>query len=170
MERLCCVGHRIKSEAESGRRLYLPKSLEPPLLTLDIRSNEFFVRLGQIDDAFNNADNTRDNRQSSAAQNGNQQHDDSRSGIAKYELVNTKTAEQDGENSGGQLLVSAHRFPISHRPHVDGLHWLVTAADWWRKLCLAGRAILRHLVVDGATLCAESGHVVDNSGEILSPG
>jgi len=33
-------------------------------------------------------------------------------------------------------------------------------------LCLAGDAILSHLIVDGATLCAESGHVVENSGEI----
>lgn len=84
--------------------------------------------------------------------------------------MNTKTAEQDRENSGGQLLVSAHRFPISHRPQVDGLHWLVTGTDRWGKLCLAGGAILGHLIIDGATLCAESGHVVENSGEILSPG
>jgi hypothetical protein len=50
------------------------------------------------------------------------------------------------------------------------LHWLVTGTDRWGKLCLAGGAILGHLIIDGATLCAESGHVVENSGEILSPG
>ncbi len=166
MKRLCGVDHWIKSEAEFG----LPKRLEPALLTLDIQSYKFFIRLSQIDDAFNDTDNTRDNRQGPAAQNRNQQHDDSLTGIAKDEFVDTKTAEQDGEDSRRQLFVCAHRFPIRQRAHVDGLHWLITGTDWWRKLCLAGRAILGHLVIDGATLCAESGHVVDNSGEILSPG
>ena len=82
----------------------------------------------------------------------------------------TETAEQDGEDAGGQLLICTSCFPISHRAHVDGLQRLITGTDGWRQLGLAGRTILRRLIVNGATFRAESGHVVDFSGEILSPG
>ena len=167
---MLCGATGLKVRRSQEDVLYLPKRLEPPFLTLDIRSHKFLVRLGQIDDPFNDADNTWNNRQRPAAQNRNQQHDDPRRGIAKDKLVNTKTAEQDGEDSSGQLLVSAHCFPISQRTHVDRLHWLITGTDWWRKLCLAGGAILGHLIIDGAAFCAESGHVVDNSGEIFITG
>src|SRR5690349_14533998 len=100
MKRLCCAEPRIKSEAESRETWNL---LEPTLLILNVCSHKLFVRLGQIDYAFDDAHNACE----STSDNTQRQLNDSFSGVPKYELVYSEIAEKDRTDADRNFLVGA---------------------------------------------------------------
>ena len=89
--------------------------LEPGLLGLDITSHELFVRLSQIDYAFNDSDHMGHNSQNAATHNAGEQHYESFGCIAQYEFMDSKAAKQNSANARSNFLVCAHGFPVDHR-------------------------------------------------------
>src|ERR1041385_3862183 len=128
-------------------------NLEPALFVLNVSSDKLFVRLRQVNDPFDDADNTR----SSARYNADTQLNNSLGGVAEDELVYSECAEQNRTNTRDNLLVGSHRFPISHRAGINSLHRLIAGVDGSERR-LASVAELRRLIVDGAAFCTVSGH------------
>jgi|SRR5687768_13669065 hypothetical protein len=76
--------------------LDLGRRLEPAFFVLNVGSNEIFVRLGEVDDAFDDSNDR-------AGATGHKSDDDlnnSFSGVAKDELVYAKATEHDSANTG----------------------------------------------------------------------
>src|ERR1043166_5742601 len=94
---------------------------------------------------------------SSARHNADTELNNSLSGVAENEFVYSERAKQNPTNAGNDLLVGAHRFPVSNRAGINGLHGLIPGVDGGERR-LASGAILRRLVVDCAAFCAVSGH------------
>ena len=115
--------------------------LEPTLLVLDVSPDEVFVRLGEVDDSFDETDN----RSDSTGHKCDDDLNNSFGGIAKDEFMNAKPAQQDPANARNQFLLGSECFPICHLPLVYSLHRLVaTDTREWR---LAGGAVLRRVVI-----------------------
>jgi len=125
--------------------------LEPALLVLYVRSHKVFVRLRQIDDSFDQADDPADTTKAE------HQLDDPFGRVSENELVHSKPADQNRADAGRDLLVCAQCFPVSHGSGINRLHWLI-AADDWREWLLAVRTILRSIIVNGTAFCAVSAH------------
>src|SRR6185369_4727843 len=136
--------------------------LEPALLILNVRSHKLFVRLSEIDDPFDDADDAR----GSAGHNADTELNNSFGGVAENKLVNSKPADEDRTHAGDDLLVGSHRFPVSYRSRIDSLHWLITGVDGCERR-LAGGAVLRRLIVNGSAFCAVSSHLSSNFSERL---
>lgn len=86
------------------------KNLEPGLLILDVGPDKFFIRLGQVDDPFNQTND----RANAAGYQRDDYLNDSFGGVTEDEFMNAKTAEQYAADAGNNFLVSAHRFPVGH--------------------------------------------------------
>ena len=82
---------------------------------MNVGSDEFFIRLSEIHDPFDDADDVHDAGQSKAAKNGYQEHDKAFFLIPEHELVNPQTAYDYAKNSGHDLFVGAGLFPILDR-------------------------------------------------------
>src|SRR5690606_37967835 len=78
---------------------------EPALLVVDIGVNKLLIGLGQVHDAFNQADDTHDARQKAAAQHRHAHHDDAFGGVAQVELMDAQCTDDDAENASNNLLV-----------------------------------------------------------------
>jgi len=84
--------------------------LEPTLLALDVGPDKLFVRLCQVDNSLDEADDGTD----AARHQGDNDLDDSFRGVSKNKLVHTETAEQDPANTRNDLFIGALLFPILH--------------------------------------------------------
>src|SRR5688572_33320427 len=84
--------------------------LEPTLLALDVSPDKLFVRLCQVDNSLDEADDGTD----AARHQGDNDLDDSFRGVSKNKLVHTETAEQDPANTRNDLFIGALLFPILH--------------------------------------------------------
>src|SRR2546426_10037974 len=82
---------------------------------MNVGSDEFFIRLSEIHDPFDDADDVHDAGQSKAAKNGYQEHDKAFFLIPEHELVNPQTAYDYAKNSGNDLFVGARLLPILDR-------------------------------------------------------
>src|SRR5690242_17676018 len=112
MKRICGEVCRVASEATlRGRRDYAEKiNLKPALLVLNVRSHEVFVRLGQINDAFDDAENTRE----PASDHAEHELDNALGRVSQNELVHAEPANENRTNPGRDLLVRTQRFPVGH--------------------------------------------------------
>src|SRR5438132_8574522 len=72
------------------------RGLEPALFILDVGADEFFVALGQINNAFDQADDTAN----PAGADSDDDLQDALLGITKNEFMNAQAAQQDTTNAG----------------------------------------------------------------------
>src|SRR5262249_46079709 len=120
---------------------------------LDVGSHKLFVRLGQVNDPFDDAENTR----SSARHDADTQLNDSLGGVAENKLVYSEPAHENRSDAGNDFLIGPQRFPVSHRAGINRLHRLIAGVDGGERR-LASGAVLRRFIVYGAAFCAVSGH------------
>ena len=118
--------------------------LEPALLVLNVRSHEVLIRLREINDPFDDAENVCE----SAGDDAENELDNTLGCVAENEFVHSEPAHQDCADARRDLLVGAQRLPISHRTGRDGLHRLIARlrARAGVDLCewrLARRTVLR---------------------------
>ena len=78
--------------------------LEPGLLAVHVCRDELLVRLGQIDDALDQADRTHDKATDAESQDGDEQHRDSGTCVTENELVNPERSEEDAQYARRKLL------------------------------------------------------------------
>ena len=77
--------------------------LEPALPTLNVRSDKLFVRLSQVDNSFNDADDVCE----AAGQHTKDQLNYSFRRITQNELVNAQPAKKNRTDTCGDLLICA---------------------------------------------------------------
>src|SRR5437870_4120754 len=159
---------------------------EPALLTMNVGSDEFFIRLSEIHDPFDDADDVHDAGQSKAAKNGYQEHDKAFFLIPEHELVNPQTAYDYAKNSGNDLFVGAGLFPILDRRLavergwrldrfitwlkrrlIVRLHWPLRSND--RQGGLAVQTSLRKVGILSAALSTEDCHFLLSFGRPSEP-
>jgi len=92
---------------------------------MNVGSDEFFIRLSEIHDPFDDADDVHDAGQSKAAKNGFL--------IPEHELVNPQTAYDYAKNSGNDLFVGAGLFPILDRRLAVERGWRLDRFITWLK-------------------------------------
>ena len=85
---------------------------EPALLAMNVGSDEFFIRLSEIHDPFDDADDVHDAGQSKAAKNGYQQHDEALFLISENELMYSQSADDYTQDPSHYFLISAGPLPI----------------------------------------------------------
>src|SRR5580658_8843843 len=87
------------------------RGLKPLFLAGDISGDEFRVGLGQIDDAFDQADETHktiaDTTGKRRRAKTHDQHDDARGRIAEVELVDAESAQQNRQYARHDFLFRA---------------------------------------------------------------
>src|ERR1051325_1925769 len=95
------IRREVSSFTTNRRRIGWP--LEPAAFILDVRSNEFFVRLREVDNTFYHSNDAAD----PAGHACNNDLDNAFGGIAENELMHPKAAEQDAANACDHFLFSA---------------------------------------------------------------
>lgn len=88
----------------------LPTCLEPVLAILNIDCIEFLVGHRQVDDTLGNPDNCWYPGKDENGQQGDQQHDNTLTGVAEKELVDTEHPQYDRQQPGNCLLIGVSRL------------------------------------------------------------
>ena len=70
--------------------------LEPALVAFDVSGVELFIGLGEINDAFHQADES-----ANTSNKGKHDLDDAFLGVAKVELVDAESSDKDSQDSCG---------------------------------------------------------------------
>src|SRR4029079_5575930 len=84
--------------------------LEPGLAAVDVGGDELVVRLGEVDDPLDHADQRAD----AAGQQRDDDLDDPLLLVAEVELVDAEAAQHDAEDAGSQLLLGTRSLAIAH--------------------------------------------------------
>ena len=82
--------------------------LEPTLFVLNIRSHKVFIRLREIDNSLDDADDTSGHGSKTTSQHGDQEHNNSFRCVAQKEFVNSEAPQKDRHDPGGNLFVRSH--------------------------------------------------------------
>jgi hypothetical protein len=81
-------------------------NLKPAFFIIDVGVHKILIALGQIDDSFDEANNTG----GTTGTHANDELDDAFLGVAKVEFVNCEAAQQNAENASHNLFVRTGDF------------------------------------------------------------
>lgn len=79
-------------------------TLEPAAFFNRVGLIEFRVALGQVDNSFDETDESHYDSSESAGQDGDAEHDDAGGRQSQNELVDSETADEDSADTGGDFL------------------------------------------------------------------